>query len=158
MLNLRSYRVADCNADHYLVVAKVRERLAVSKQATQKFDGQRFNLKKLNELKVRKQYQIEITNRPAALENLSNGKDINRTWENIKQNIKTSAKESLVLYELKHHKRWFGEECLRNFRSKEAYWLQNPNKSNVDNQNNIQLEACRHFREKNMVNLKAKID
>ena len=37
---------------------QVREKLAVSKQAAQKFDGERFNLKKLNELEVRKQYQI----------------------------------------------------------------------------------------------------
>jgi len=41
---------------------------------------------------VRKQYQIEITNRFAALENLSVGKDIKRAWESIKENIKTSAK------------------------------------------------------------------
>jgi len=52
--------------------------LEVSKQAAQKFDGERFNLRKLNKLEVRKQYQIEIMNRFAALENLSNGKDINR--------------------------------------------------------------------------------
>ena len=66
----------------YLVVAKVRERLAVSKQAAQKFDGERFNLRKLNELEVRKQYQTEITNTFAALENLKDSEDIN-SWENI---------------------------------------------------------------------------
>ena len=33
---------------------KVGERLAVSKQAEQKFDVERFNLRTLNELKVRK--------------------------------------------------------------------------------------------------------
>jgi hypothetical protein len=55
------------------VVAKVRERLAVIKQAAQGFAEERFNLRKLNELEVRKQYQIEITNRCAALENLSVG-------------------------------------------------------------------------------------
>jgi len=43
------------------VVAKLRERLAVNKKAAQKFDGERFNLRKLNEL--------EITNRFAVLEN-----------------------------------------------------------------------------------------
>ena len=53
------------------MVAKVSDRLAVSKQAAYKFDGERFNLRKLNELKVRKQYLIEITNRFAALENLT---------------------------------------------------------------------------------------
>jgi hypothetical protein len=80
------------------VVAKVTERLAVSKQVAQKFDGERFNLRKLNLLEVRKQYPIEISNRFAALENFSDSEDINRTWENIKQNIKTSVKRSLGLH------------------------------------------------------------
>jgi hypothetical protein len=53
------------------VIAKFRERLAVNKQAAQNFDAEGFNLRKLNELEVRKQYQIEISNRCAVLENLS---------------------------------------------------------------------------------------
>jgi hypothetical protein len=52
------------------VVANDRERLAVRKQAARKFDGVRFNLRKLNDVKVREQYQIEIANRFAALENV----------------------------------------------------------------------------------------
>jgi len=40
------------------MVAKVREKLAVSKQVTQTSDVERFNLRKLNELEFRKQYQI----------------------------------------------------------------------------------------------------
>jgi len=56
------------------VVAEVRGRLAISKQAAQRFDGEGFNLRKLNEVEVRKQYQIEITNRCATLENLSEDK------------------------------------------------------------------------------------
>ena len=89
-----------CDTYHYLVVAKVRERFAVGKQAAQKFDGGRFNLRKLNELEVRKQYQIEIKNRLAALGNLSDDTDINRADENMKEDIKTSTKESLCLHKL----------------------------------------------------------
>jgi len=98
ILDLRSFRGADCDSDHYLVVAKLRERLAVTKKAAQKFDGERFNLRKLNELEVKEKYQIEIINRFAALENLDVDEDINRAWEIIKENIKTLAKESLGLH------------------------------------------------------------
>jgi len=43
-----------CDADHYSVVADVRERLAVNKQATQKLYVVIFHLRKLNEMEVRK--------------------------------------------------------------------------------------------------------
>jgi len=67
-------------------------------------------MRKLNEPEVREQNQIEITNRFAALENLSDDEDVDRTLENIKENILTSAKESLGLHEFKHNKPWFDEE------------------------------------------------
>ena len=122
------------------MVAKVRERLAVNKQAAQKFDGEGFNLRKLNELEVRKQYQIEITNRFATLENSSDGEDINRAWESSKENIKTSAKERLGLHELKHHKPWFDEECLGFVDQKmqgKMQWVHDPSESNVDKLNTV---------------------
>ena len=69
------------------MVANVRERLSVIKKEAQKLDGERFNLRKLKDLEVKKQYQIEITNRFSALGNISDDGDVNRAWENIKENI-----------------------------------------------------------------------
>jgi len=77
------------------VVAKVRKTLTVNKQASQSFDVERFNLRKLNKLEVRKQYQIEISKRFAALETFSDSMDMKRVWEHIKESNKTSAKDSL---------------------------------------------------------------
>jgi hypothetical protein len=37
ILDVRSFRAADCDTAHYLVVAKFRERLAVSKQTTHSY-------------------------------------------------------------------------------------------------------------------------
>jgi hypothetical protein len=88
------------------VVAKIRERLAVSKQTTQRVHMERFNLKKLNEVECKQQYRVEISNRFAAMENLDN-----RAWETIRENTKISAKESLGYYELKKHMPWFDERC-----------------------------------------------
>ena len=65
------------------------------------------------ELEVRKEYQIEIPNRLAALQILKDSEDINRTWENIKGGIKILLKESLDLCERKQQKPWFDEECQR---------------------------------------------
>jgi hypothetical protein len=59
-LDIRSFRGADCDTDHYLVVAKVSERLALSERTTQKFDMQRFNLKKLDEVEGKEQHLVEI--------------------------------------------------------------------------------------------------
>jgi hypothetical protein len=97
--------------------------MAVRKQAAQKFDGVRFNLRKLNDLEVRKQYQIEITNSFTALENVSEDEDINRAWESIKENIKTSATESLGLHERKQHKPQVRRDASRHFRNKKKAYL-----------------------------------
>ena len=107
VLDVRSFRGADCDTDHYPVIAEVRKRFAVGKQPAQRYDRQRFNLRKLNQPEVREQYQTEITNRLAVSENLNDDEDVNRTWENIKENIQTSAKDSLGLHELKQNKPWF---------------------------------------------------
>ncbi|PNF18502.1 hypothetical protein B7P43_G09010 [Cryptotermes secundus] len=76
--DIRSFRAADCGTDHYLVVAKVRERLAVSKQTTYGVHMERFNLKELNEVEGKEQYRVEISNRFAALENLDTEVDVNK--------------------------------------------------------------------------------
>jgi hypothetical protein len=84
---VRRFRGADCDTDHYLVVVEVRERLEVCKQTAQAFVGERSNLSGVSEMRVRKQYQFRITNRFAALENLSGNQNINRAWENVKVNF-----------------------------------------------------------------------
>jgi len=63
------------------------------------------------------------------LENLDIDKDINRAWENIKENIKTSAKKSLGLHELKQHKPWFDNKCLEFLdqrKQAKMQWMQDP--------------------------------
>jgi hypothetical protein len=92
---------------------------------------------------------------------LSDDEDISRAWEHIKQNIKTSAKESLGLHELKQNKPRFGEEYLRIFYQRnqaKIQWIQDPGQSNVNNLNNQGRDASRHFRNKKKAYMKAKIE
>ena len=114
--------------------------MAECKQAAQTSDVERFNLRKLNELEVRKNYQIEISKRFVALEHLNDSEDINRAWDNIKENIKTLAKESPSLYDLMQLNRRFDEESLgfldRRKQTK-MRWLQDQKRSNVGDKNNV---------------------
>jgi hypothetical protein len=81
ILDILSFRAPD-----YLVVANVRERLAVSKRRSHGFHMERFNLLKLNEVESKEQYRVEVSNRFAALEDAK--VDINSDWETIRENIK----------------------------------------------------------------------
>jgi hypothetical protein len=58
-LDVRSFTGSDCDTDRYLLVAKVRERLAVSKRGARKIDMERFNVKKLNEEMAEKSIRLQ---------------------------------------------------------------------------------------------------
>jgi hypothetical protein len=87
--------------------------------------------------------------------------DINRTWKNVKENVKISAQVSLGLHERKQHKPWFDAKCaqiLDKRKQAKIQWLQNPNQNNGDNLHNIRCEVSTHFRNKKKGYLKAKIN
>jgi hypothetical protein len=140
ILVVRSFIGADCDTDHCLVVAKLRERISVSKRARQNSDLERFDLKKLSDVEVKEKYQVEISNRSAALEKLDEGVDINSAWEGIRDNIKKSAKENLGYHRLKFNKLWFDDEYLKLIdqrKQAKLQWLQNPSQISGDNLQNF---------------------
>jgi hypothetical protein len=65
--------------------------------------------------------------------------------------MKTSAKESLILYEMKQHKPWFEEECSRFLdqrKQAKMQWLQDPNENHDNNLDTLRHETSRNFSEK----------
>jgi predicted restriction endonuclease len=72
---------------------------------------ERFNLKKLNEVEVKEQYRVDISNTFPVLGNSDDEVDINRAWVTIRNHIEISAKESISYYELKKCKSWSAEGC-----------------------------------------------
>jgi hypothetical protein len=142
-----------------LVVAKVRERLAVSKRAAQKVDTERFNDKrKGGGVKTVSGYNQKQV---CSCRNLIGQWEHKRGWENIRKNIKVSAQESLGHCESKHRKQWCDEECskLADRRKKaKLQGLQDQSDANEDNLSNVRREAGRHFRNKKREFLKDRIN
>jgi iron only hydrogenase large subunit-like protein len=97
VLEVLSFRAADCDSDHYPVVAKDRERLAVNKQRSQILNMERFNLKKLNYVEGKEQFRVEVSNRFAALEDFYTKVEINSAWETIRENKKFQPKRVWVI-------------------------------------------------------------
>jgi uncharacterized protein YaaR (DUF327 family) len=122
---------------------------------------ERFNLKKLNDIENKEQFRVEVSNTFAALEDIDTEMEFNGAWETIRENIKTSAKESLGYLELKKHKPRFDEECtklLEQRKQAKLQWLQDPSEINGDNLNNVRCEASIYFRNKMKEYLKDKIN
>jgi hypothetical protein len=85
-------RAANCDTDNCLVVAEIRERLAISKQTMHKFHMERFNLKKLNKVEGKEQRGVKISSRFTTLENLDAEVDIIRAWKTIESISKFQPK------------------------------------------------------------------
>jgi hypothetical protein len=95
------------------------------------------------------------------VENLEDSGDIKRAWDNIRENIKISAQESLGFREPKHCKPRFDEECSKLVdRRKQAklQWLQDPSETNEDNLSNVRQKTSTHLGNKKKEYLKDTIN
>ncbi|KAJ4437682.1 hypothetical protein ANN_17827 [Periplaneta americana] len=77
--------------------------------------------------------------------------DINSMWENIRDNIKIAAEQSIGYYETKKKKPWFDEDCcmiVERRKQAKLKFLQDPVEANRDNYLHKRREANRTLRNK----------
>jgi hypothetical protein len=141
-------------------VAKLRDRISVSKRARQNFDLERFDLKKLDDIEVKEKYQVEISNIFAALVSLDESVTLIKLGR-VLCFIKNSAKDNLGYHKLKYNKPWFDDECselIDQWKQAKLQCLQNPSQINGDNVQNLRRETSRTFRNKKREYMKGKIN
>ena len=91
LLDVRVKRGADINSDHHLFVGEFRMKLAAKKKTDSKVQ-RRFEIRKLQNTKIREELGISLRNRFQALEE---GKHIDVKWTRRKNAITDTCEQVL---------------------------------------------------------------
>ncbi|XP_029340938.1 craniofacial development protein 2-like [Acyrthosiphon pisum] len=102
--DVRSYRGADCDTDHFLVICKFRLKLQRASRYFQK--ALKFNIEELKDEEKRQKYITEITGK--LNERQGNERKVN--WSTIKKTILEAAHSTLGEPKKRENK-WFNSDC-----------------------------------------------
>ena len=163
VLDVRSYRGADCDSDHLLVIAKIRERLSINRTNRQLIGTKRLNVQSLTEGENGIKYAVEITNKFAALEEMdeSDVNAVDKQWENIRDAIVKSAEATVGFCKRHKNKPWFDEDCVKIAKVRNEARIAWLTKNTDETRNqfiNIRQAAHNMFKNKKRQYLKRKIE
>jgi len=163
VLDVRSYRGADCDSDHMLVIAKIRERLSLNKTNGQLMGSKRLNVQSLTEGENGLKYAVEVTNKFAALKEINESDDnaVDKQWENVRDAIVKSAEVTVGFCKRHKNKPWFDEECVKIVKVRNEAriaWLTQNMAETRNKFLNIRQAAHNLFKNKKRQYLKRKIE
>uniref|UniRef100_A0A2C9K8L8 Uncharacterized protein n=1 Tax=Biomphalaria glabrata TaxID=6526 RepID=A0A2C9K8L8_BIOGL len=107
LLDVRNRRGADIGSYHHLVVAKLKRKLASSKTRINK--RKRFDLDKLHNTQIKKEFQQSLQNRFAVLQLNEAEQSVDKCLQNFKEFITETSNEVLSLNP-KKKKQWISDE------------------------------------------------
>lgn len=109
--DVRAYRGANCDSDHHLVVAKVKQRIAnVYKAKSQQ--NKRYNVQELtDDAEKRASYERKIASNEAGIKSVEESEDVNEMWLKLKELITSAAQQTIKPVKNKRNDDWFDLEC-----------------------------------------------
>lgn len=107
--NVRSYRGADADSDHFMVRATLKQGIRPRHRLKKKRETS-YELAELQNEDKQKQYEEEIE---SLINNFERIRTIKEKWEYIEDAIKTATNKILTEKKRKKEKSWYDEECAK---------------------------------------------
>ena len=108
MMDVRSYRGANVDSDHYLVITRIRAKINKHKYNLNKEKNDRFNIERLKQIETKKEYEEQIKTLSREIEIKAN---IEEEWTNLEKIIKQTVQEKIGNIGKMKRNGWFDEEC-----------------------------------------------
>lgn len=107
-MDVRSYRGANADSDHFLVLAKLYCRISryfVPKQLRTK---KRYAIERLKDPDVKNKYVLALS---AGMAKNGNAQSEQKSWRFCKEVMSKAAEETIEEKEKRTNKHWYDEEC-----------------------------------------------
>jgi hypothetical protein len=109
IIDVRSYRGADCDSDHFMVKIKYRPKIAILNKSTGGRNT-RFDTQKFKYVSIYKDYQSTIKDH-ITRQSAHDQNDIDQKWTFIKESMHAAAEETIGSAQPKRRNQWFDEKC-----------------------------------------------
>lgn len=139
ILDVRTYRGAMCDSDHFMVTTTIRQK--VKRNTKNKNTRCKWDIKKLNEESIRNNYEKSIQGKLVT----PTEEDIEAEWNKIKTCINEAAKESIGEETRQKKREWYNEDCRKVIQKRNKtrlVWL-NSNKEKDRKEYEIVRKECK---------------
>ncbi len=150
MIDVRAYRGADIASDHQLVIAKFRVKIARATRIDQ-LRNKRYNIKKLKDPQVIREFSTKLTNRFQALSEIDDG-TVEKKWEMVKSAYNSTCIEELG-FSKKEHKIWLSDDTIETIEQRRSLKIQLEQAKTRSQKERLNRE---HTKVKNEVNKKSR--
>lgn len=110
--NIRSYRGADANSDHFLIIAKIRKIKLKRQNKNYIKPKPKYNMNDFRRHEIARRYRDNIYKNIDEDNGTEFSNGVDRKWEKIVQIINSSTRKTLTKQGKQQYKLWLDAECL----------------------------------------------